>query len=66
MIGFPLSKKVSQMIRSLTSMLAVITVSWMLKATHMELLTYIALKAPLKMTISMNYMIYQSNKYTDT
>ena len=55
----------SRMIQSLTLMIEFITVSWMLKAMHMELFPYLALKVPLKTTISMYYMIYQSDTYAD-
>ena len=58
--GYPLGKKVTRMPQSLTSMILVITVSWMLKSMHVELFPYLALKA------SMYYMICQSATYTDT
>ena len=64
MSGLPLSKQVSRMLRALNSMIALITVFWMLKAMHVELLPHLEFKAPLIMIISMYYMIYQSNTYT--
>ena len=66
MNGKPLGKQVGRMLQSLTSMIALITVSWMLKAMHVELLPYLALKAPPKMTIAVYCMIYQSDTYTET
>ena len=64
--GQPLRKQVAQILQSLTSMIAFIKVTWMLKAIHVALLPYLALKAPLTMTISMYYIIYQSDIYIDT
>ena len=52
------------MFRALTSMIAMITVSWRLKEMHVELLTYLSLKAHLIITISMYYIIHQSDTYT--
>ena len=54
------------MIQSLTSIIALVTVSGMLKAMHVALLTYLSLKSPLTITIPMYYIIYQNNKYMDT
>ena len=51
------------MIQSITSVSALITVSWMLKSMHVELLPHVEFKSPLTMTISMYYMIYQSDIY---
>ena len=65
MSGFPLSKQGSIMIQELTSVIELITVSWMLKAVHVAVLLYLALKSPLKMAISMYYMFYKRDKYTD-
>ena len=59
-------KQVAIMIESLTSMILFITVSYMLKSMRVVLLPYLALKSPFKMTISMYYMIYQRDIYTDT
>ena len=53
-------------IQSLDSMIVLIKLSWMMKSMHVSLLTYLVLIATLKMTISMHYMIYQNNKYTDS
>ena len=66
MSGFLRRKQVAIMLQKITSMLALITVSWMMKAMHVELLTYLELKSPLTMTISMYYMIYQRDKHMDT
>ena len=66
MSGLSLGKKVPRMLQSLTSMIELITVSCMLKAMHVAFLTYLALKAPLKMTIYVYYIIHQINIYTDT
>ena len=63
--GYPMGKQVARMTQSLTSMILVITVSWMLNSMHVELFPYLALKSPLIMTISIYYMIYQSDTYTD-
>ena len=52
--------KIARMLKSLASMIALKTVSWMLKSTHVELLPYPSLKAALTMTISMYYMIQKS------
>ena len=57
---------VAIMIQSLTSIIALVTVSGMLKAMHVALLTYLSLKSPLTITIPMYYIIYQNNKYMDT
>ena len=64
--SYLLRKQVARILQSLTSVIAFITISWILKAMHVALLPYIALKVPLIMTISMYYMIYQSDTYTDT
>ena len=66
MSGLRLSKQVAIMLQQLTSMIELIIVSWLLKSMHVELFTYLALKSPLTMTISMYYMIYQIDTYTDT
>ena len=66
MSDFLLRKQVSIMLESLTAIIALITVSWMLKESHVALLPCLSLKEPLKMTISMYYMIYQSDTYMDT
>ena len=66
MSGLRLSKQVARMIQKLSSMIALLIVSWILKETRVELLPHLALKAPLTMTISMYYMIRQSATYTDT
>ena len=39
--GLTLRKKVSRMLQSITSMIAVIPVYWMLKESHVELLPYL-------------------------
>ena len=39
-----MGKQVARIIQSLTSMIAFITVSWMMKAMRVALLTYLALK----------------------
>ena len=64
--GQPLRKQVARIIQTLNSMIEFITVSWMLNEIYVALFPYLALKAPFKITISMYYMIYQSNTYTDT
>ena len=64
--GFPLRKQVSRMIQSITLMIALITVSWMLKARHVVLFPYLAFKENFTVTISMYDMIYQRYTYTDT
>ena len=56
--------KVARRLQSLTSMIVVITVSWMPKATHVSLFRYLELKAHLTTIISMYYMIYESDTYT--
>ena len=61
-----MSKQFSGMIQSLTSIIALITLSWIMKAMHVALLPYLALKAPFTITISMYYIIYQSDTYTDS
>ena len=66
MSGLPLRKECTIMIKLITPMIALITVSWMTKARHVALFPYLALKAPFAITISMYYMIYQSNTYMDT
>ena len=65
MNGLPLSKQVAIMLQSLTSMIELITVPCILKEMNVALLPYLALIKTLTMTISMYYMIYQSNTYTD-
>ena len=64
--GLPLSKQVAIMLQPLTSMIALITVSYMLKTICVELFPCLSLNSPLAMTISMYYIIYKSNTYTDT
>ena len=59
-------KQVAQMLQFIPSMIELIKLSWIMKSMHVELLPYLSLKAPLEMTISVYYMIYQSNTYTDT
>ena len=66
MSSFPQRKQVARMLQSLTSMIALITLSWILKEIYVALLLYLALKPPFTMTISMYYIIYQSDTYTDT
>ena len=63
--ALPLSKKVAIMLQSLTSMIALITVSWRLKSMHVELLPYLAFKAHFIITIYMYYIIHQNVTYTD-
>ena len=62
----PLRTQFARMLQSITSIIALITVHWMLKAKHVVLFTYLEMKSPFKMTISMYYMIYQNDTYTDT
>ena len=57
---------VTRMIQSLPSTLELIAVPWMLKAMYVVLLPYLALKEPLITTISMYFIIHQSNASTDT
>ena len=52
------------MLEFINSIIAPITVPWILKAMHVESLPYLSFKSPLIMTISMYYMIHQSNTYT--
>ena len=66
MSGLRLSKQVAIMLQQLTSMIELIIVSWLMKSMHVELFPYLALKSPLTITISMYYMIYQIDTYTDT
>ena len=66
MIGLLLSKQVARIIKSLSLMIPLITVSCILKEMYVELFPYLELKAPLTMTISMYYTIYRINTYTDT
>ena len=53
MNGLPISKKVARMLQQLTPMIALITVSWMLKAMYVTLFPYLELKAHFTITISM-------------
>ena len=55
--GKTLRKQVAKMIQPLTSIRVLIIVSWMLKAIHVALSSYLAWKSPFTMTISMCYMI---------
>ena len=66
MSGFPLSKQVARIIQPLTSMIALITLSWIMKAVPVALFPYLAFKTLLTMTISMYYIIYQSDTYMYT
>ena len=66
MIGLLLGKQVARMLQSLTSMIALITVSFIMKAMNVALLPYLSFKSPLTMTIYMYYIIYQSDTYMDT
>ena len=52
--------------KSIPSIILLITVSWMLKSMHVEILTYLSLKSPFTMTKSMYCMIYQNGTYTDS
>ena len=47
-------------------MIVLIKISGILKEIDVASLPHLALKAPLKMNISMYYMIHRRNKYTDT
>ena len=60
----PLRIQVAQMIQSLYS--TSITVTYIIKALHMELPIYPSLEALLIMTISIYYIIFQSDTYIDT
>ena len=48
-----MNRQFSRMIQAINSMLALITVSWVLKEMHVASFPYLALEAPLTMTISM-------------
>ena len=58
-------KQVAIMIQSLTSMIALIKVSWVLKSIKMALFPYLSLKPPLTITISMYYTIPWKNLRID-
>ena len=61
MSGLPLIKHFERNIQSIPSMIAVITLYWILKLMHVELLPYLLLKGPLTMTLSMYCMIHQND-----
>ena len=62
--GSPLRRKVAKTIKLISS--SFITLPCITKAIQAALLLYISLKAPLTITISIYYMICQSDTYMGT